>query len=93
MNDVDTPAYLHLIAQALTPDGRAFLTCFVEEGVPDWEENPAGYGPLEWRGRLHSTRFNQDHFEGHVARAGLRVERFEHGGETDGQSLYVLARA
>lgn len=93
MNDVDTPAYLHLIAQALTPNGRAFLTCFVEEGVPDWEENPAGYGPLEWKGRLHCTRFHQDHFQEHVRAAGLRVERFEHGGETDGQSLYILARA
>jgi cyclopropane fatty-acyl-phospholipid synthase-like methyltransferase len=93
MNDVDTPAYLHLIAQALTPNGRAFLTCFVEEGVPDWEENPAGYGPLEWKGRLHCTRFHQDHFEEHVRAAGLRVERFEYGGETDGQSLYILARA
>jgi cyclopropane fatty-acyl-phospholipid synthase-like methyltransferase len=92
MNDVDTPAYLHLIAQALTPTGRAFLTCFVEEGVPAWEENPAGYGPLEWKGRLHCTRFNKDHFEEHVRAAGLRVEHFEHGGETDGQSLYVLAR-
>lgn len=93
MNDVDTPAYLHLIAEALTPNGRAFLTCFVEQGVPDWEENPAGYGPLEWKGRLHCTRFRQDHFEEHVRAAGLRVERFERGGETDGQSLYVLAHA
>lgn len=93
MNDVDTPAYLQLIAQALAPDGRAFLTCFVEEDVPAWEENPDGYGPLEWKGRLHCTRFAKEHFEGHVAAAGLRVERFEYGGETDGQSLYILARA
>lgn len=93
MNDVDTPAYLQLIAQALSPRGRAFITCFVEEGVPDWEENPRGYGPLEWRGRLHCTRFSRDHFEGHVRDARLRVERFEYGGETDGQSLYILEKS
>ena len=93
MNDVDTPEYLELISQALTRHGRAFLTCFVEDDVPDWQENPPGYGPLEWKGRLHCTRFAKAHFESHVAHAGLRVETFVYGQETDGQSLYVLARA
>jgi SAM-dependent methyltransferase len=92
MNDVDTPAYLALIAEALSPDGRAFVTCFVEEGVPAWEENPEGYGPLAWKGRLHCTRFDRRHFEDHVAAAGLAVDRFEYGRETDGQSLYILRR-
>lgn len=93
MNDVDTPAYLHLIARALAHGGHVFLTCFVEDDVPDWEENPAGYGPLEWKGRLHCTRFDRGHFEEHVRGAGLRVDLFEHGGETDGQSLYILGKA
>ena len=92
MNDEDTPAYLRLIAEALSPQGRAFVTCFVEEDVPGWEENPEGYGPLEWKGRLHCTRFSRRHFEDHVNAAGLAVDRFEYGGETDGQSLYVLRR-
>lgn len=90
MNDDDTPAYLRLIAEALAPGGRAFATCFVEEDVPGWEENPDGYGPLEWKGRLHCTRFSRRHFEDHVDAAGLAVDRFEYGRETDGQSLYVL---
>ena len=92
MNDDDTPAYLALIGQVLSADGKAFITCFVEEGVPDWEENPEGYGPLEWKGRLHCTRFSRRHFEEHVAAAGMAVDRFVHGRETDGQSLYVLRR-
>ena len=92
MNDEDTPAYLGLIREALSPQGRAFVTCFVEEGVPGWVENPEGYGPLEWKGRLHCTRFSRQHFEEHVAAAGLAVDRFEYGRETDGQSLYVLRR-
>ena len=93
MNDDDTAAYLHLIAEALSPGGKAFVTCFVEEGVPDWEENPEGYGPLEWKGRLHCTRFARSHLENLVARAGMAVDRFVYGRETDGQSLYVLRRA
>jgi len=93
MNDDDTAAYLHLIAEALSPAGKAFVTCFVEEGVPDWEENPEGYGPLEWKGRLHCTRFARGHFENLAAKAGMAVDRFVYGRETDGQSLYVLRRA
>lgn len=92
MNDDDTPAYLRLIGQALSAQGRAFVTCFVEEGVPAWEENPDGYGPLEWKGRLHCTRFERRHFEDHVAAAGMAVDRFVHGRETDGQSLYILKK-
>ena len=92
MNDEDTPAYLRLIHEALDLTGRAFVTCFVEEDVPGWEENPEGYGPLEWKGRLHCTRFSRRHFEDHVNAAGLAVDRFEYGRETDGQSLYVLRR-
>ena len=90
MSDEDTSAYLQLIAQALSPEGKAFVTCFVEEGVSGWEENPEGYGPLEWKGRLHCTRFDRRHFEEHVAAAGMAVDRFVYGRETDGQSLYVL---
>jgi len=92
MNDEDTPAYLMLIGQALSPGGKAFVTCFAEEGVPNWEENPADYGPLEWKGRLHCTRFNRRHFEDHVSDAGMAVDRFVYGRETDGQSLFVLRK-
>ncbi|NKB92934.1 MAG: methyltransferase domain-containing protein, partial [Candidatus Nanopelagicales bacterium] len=92
MNDEDTAAYLKLIGQALSAQGKAFVTCFVEEGVSDWQENPEGYGPLEWKGRLHCTRFARQHFEGLVAAAGMAVDRFVYGRETDGQSLYVLRK-
>lgn len=92
MNDEDTPAYLGLIAQALSPGGKAMVTCFVEEDVASWEENPSGYGPLDWQGRLHCTRFARWHFEDHVNAARLAVDRFEYGRETDGQSLYVLRK-
>jgi len=41
---------------------------------------------------LHCTRFDRRHFEEHVAAAGMAVDRFVYGRETDGQSLYVLRR-
>jgi len=92
MNDEDTQAYLKLIEESLSTYGRAFVTCFVEEDVPGWVENPQGYGPLDWKGRLHCTRFARWHFEDHVNAARLAVDRFEYGQETDGQSLYVLRK-
>jgi SAM-dependent methyltransferase len=84
--------YLKEVARLLDPDGRALITCFVEEGVPDCEENPAGYGPLTWSGPVHCVRFERATFEAMVATAGLAVDRFVYGRETDGQSLYVLRR-
>ena len=53
-------------------------------------ENPEGYGPLEWLGRLHCVRYDRAHYESLVAATGLAVDRFEYGRETDGQSMYVL---
>lgn len=88
----DTAAYLVEVSRLLAPGGRAFVTAFVEEDVPDEEENPAGYGPLQWSGPLHCVRFERGFFEDMVRVAGLEVEALEHGGETDGQSLYILRK-
>ena len=88
----DTAAYLGLLAGVLAPGGRAWITCFVEDDVPECEENPQGYGPLEWKGALHCVRYDRVYFERLVREAGLAVVGFEHGQETDGQSWYLLAR-
>ena len=88
----DLRAYAPVIAGLLAPRARALLTAFVEEDVPDCAENPPGYGPLSWNGRLHCVRYERRFFEDVLRGVGLVVERFEHGQETDGQSLYVIAR-
>jgi SAM-dependent methyltransferase len=88
----DTAAYLGEVSRLLAPGGKAFVTVFVEEDVPDEEENPVGYGPLRWRGRLHCVRYERGFFEHMVRGAGLEIESHEHGKETDGQSLYVLSK-
>ena len=92
LDEEDSAEYLKLIKNVLIDDGKAFITCFVEENVPDWTENPEGYGPFHWKGRLHCALFNRHHFENLLQAAGLAVDRFQYGRETDGQSLYVLRK-
>lgn len=89
----DSAAYLRELARILASGGRALFTCFVEHGVPDAVENPDGYGPMAWDGPLHCVRFSKDYFDGLIAAAGLEVEYYAHGRETDGQSLYVVRRS
>jgi SAM-dependent methyltransferase len=92
MNERDTQSYLRIIEQTLKPNGKAFITCFVEDDVAGYEENPPNYGPIPWSGRLHCCRFERKYFEQLAHSAGLRVDRFEYGQETDGQSLYVFRK-
>jgi SAM-dependent methyltransferase len=89
MLDGDVRAYLREFGRLLAPGGRVFLTAFVEEGVAPVEENPPGYRRA-WSGPLHCVRYDREYFERLVAEAGLRVERFVHGEETDGQSAVYL---
>ena len=92
MTKEDASEYLKLIKNSITDEGKVFITSFVEENVPDWSENPQGYGPLQWTGRLHCTLFNRHYFERLIQAAGLAVDGFQYGRETDGQSLYVLRK-
>lgn len=84
--------YLAEFRRVLAPEGKVFLTAFSEEGVPPVEENPPDYRGGGWKGPLHCVRYDRAFLEGLFEEHGLRVERFAHGGETDGQSAYVLAR-
>jgi cyclopropane fatty-acyl-phospholipid synthase-like methyltransferase len=88
----DAVAYLQEASRLLTPGGKAVITAFVEEDVPDQVENPVGYGPIQWSGPLHCVRFERCFFDGLVRDAGLEIETMEHGRETDGQSLYILGK-
>lgn len=90
MDASEVSDYLAEIRRLLRPDGFAWLTAFVEDDVADVTENPDGYGPIPWAGALHCVRFDRAFFESMVRAAGLEVDQFEHGQETDGQSMYVL---
>ncbi len=90
MRSDDTGAYMHEMARLLAPNGKGFFTAFVEDAVEDEVENPSGYGPLPWSGSLHCVRYERRCFRRLVESAGLRIIQFEHGRETDGQSLYLV---
>lgn len=89
----DVAGYSATIARILAPGGRAMLTAFVEDDVPDCVENPDDYSPptgLPWSGALHCVRYDRAFFERTLLDAGLGVDEFSYAQETDGQSRYVL---
>lgn len=89
----DTARYLDSLAEVLSPSGRAVVTAFTEPDVQAWQENPEGYGPIAWDGPLHCVRYDEDFFADLAAASGLGMLQVRYGGETDGQSLLVLAHA
>lgn len=91
MRLADTRLYLREAKRVLAPDGRIFCTAFVEDGVPDEEENPSDYLGGGWSGPLHCVRFNRDAFDHAVLAAGLERLRGPDRAARSGQSRFVLA--
>lgn len=86
----DIQHYLAEFYRLLKPGGRVFLTAFVEEHVPDMSVNPENYR-RNWQGALHCVRFEQHFFETLLTAPGFRIDRFDYGQETDGQSAFYLS--
>jgi SAM-dependent methyltransferase len=89
MTQADVATYLAEFRRVLSPGGHVFLTAFVEENVPSYSVNPEGYRE-KWSGALHCVRFEKGFLERMFASAGFRVDDFEYGRETNGQSAYYL---
>lgn len=87
----DVVAHLVELERVMAAGGRIYLTAFVEDGVPDEEENPPGY-LMDWKGRVHAVRFNRETFERCVLEAGLQVTTFLYRRHRGIQSVYVLSR-
>ncbi|HET9162485.1 MAG TPA: class I SAM-dependent methyltransferase [Solirubrobacterales bacterium] len=91
METDDVRAYLREFRRLLSPEGRGFLTAFLESGVPEMVVNPADYTPVgDWSGPLHCVRYDRAFFEMLVADAGLTIETFHHRSDRDGQSCVIL---
>jgi SAM-dependent methyltransferase len=92
METDDVVAYLREFRRLLSPEGRVFLTAFVEDGVSDIAINPPGYGsfPGEWSGALHCVRYDRAFFERLIHDAGLVTDRYDYASDTDGQSAFFL---
>ncbi|MDJ0655479.1 MAG: class I SAM-dependent methyltransferase [Xanthomonadales bacterium] len=81
--------YLSELRRVLASDGTVFATLFVEDDVPDEEENPKGY-ITEWSGPRHCIRLNRPAFEKMALEQGFKLASFEHRAMSSGQSVYVL---
>jgi hypothetical protein len=71
----DTVAHLAEIRRVLTDNGRAFVTAFVADDVPDETENPPWLG--EWSGRLHCVLYSTNFLTRLIHEAGFAVDRIE----------------
>lgn len=88
----DVAFYASEFARVLRPGGSMYATAFIEDGVPDEEENPDGYlpemGPSQ--GALHRVRFDRPHFESLIQDSGLSIVEIRHRAiERTGQSVVV----
>lgn len=72
-------SYLKEFQRILSPGGKILLTAFVEDGVPDVEENPPGYLGREWSGDLHCVRYSSEFFEELLDESGFRLDRLDRG--------------
>lgn len=87
----DIRTYLLEFSRLLNKNGNLFLTGFIEEGVPHISINPKNYGPNQ-NTPLHCVRYDKNYFEEIFQIYNFRVEKFEYGAETDGQSSYYLSK-
>ncbi len=78
----DVTGWATSIAAVLAPRARVVLTAWVAQDVPDSEEKV---------GRPDDVTYERGFFEATLYDAGLTVEEYVHGRETQGPSLYVLA--
>src|SRR5439155_16670637 len=72
--------------------GSVFLTCFVEENVPNVVENPIGYRRT-WSGALHCVRYDFAFLRSLFTDSGFHLDNLVYGRETDGQSAVYLVHA
>jgi SAM-dependent methyltransferase len=77
MLEDDLKFYLNEFHKILKQDGSIYLTAFIEENVPDIEENPTNYiNPSI--GALHRVRYELNHFKELIENEGFRVDHFFH---------------
>jgi SAM-dependent methyltransferase len=91
MELADIDHYLAELHRVLRPGGRAFVTMFVADDVPDVTLNPAD-GDRGWHGPLHCVRFRRSFIEARMREAGFALDAVSIGTETDGQTGYYLRR-
>lgn len=92
MDPYDVFVYCKEMNRLLREDGNVFLTAFIEENVPPFEESPKNY-KVKNIGPLTIARYSRENFYSIVERAGLKVEAFDYEGGLDEQSVVHLRHA
>jgi SAM-dependent methyltransferase len=90
MRSPEIKIYLQEFRRLLRPSGHLFFTAFTEADVPKEMENPSDYQD-DWKGPLHCVRFEKGFFATMIEEAGFKIDRYDHGTETDAQSGYYLS--
>jgi SAM-dependent methyltransferase len=87
-------AYIGEIERILRPQGRCFLTAFVEDDVPDVTINPTGFVPYDYSDPLLVVRYSRRWLFSTFQQHGLQVEDFRyHKSMFPKQSEIYLAKA
>lgn len=86
----DTIAYLAEIYRILAVGGRAFITAYMEDDVPDITENPAWL--REWKGRLHCVLYSTNYLTQLILQAGFTISQVQRTGDHR-QVALVLTQA
>lgn len=88
----DINFYLSEFYKVLKNEGNIYLTAFVEENVPNVEENPEDY-LAKSKGALHRVRYEKDFFYSLVNKANLKVAEYHHQLiDRTKQSVFVLKK-
>lgn len=88
----DIEFYLDELYRVLCNNGLLYLTAFVEENVPDVEENPKDYLGKKAQGPLHRVRYEKSFFLGLLDKSGFTLEDFKHQGIKRTKQSVVVAR-
>ena len=80
--------YLREFHRLLVPQGKIFLTAFVEDEVPEMTINPRDYGTVKWGGPLHCVLYNRMYFESLIKSNNLTIDRFDY--ESEKQSSFYI---
>lgn len=74
----DVSFYLSQLYRVLCKNGILYTTAFIEENVPQVEENPQDYLGAKSKGALHRVRYERSFFLGLVEKAGFSIMEFQH---------------
>jgi len=92
MLEDDVRFYLNEFNRILSKNGAILITAFIEENVPNVEENPKNYLGKSV-GALHRVRYEKQFFYQLVKQSNLKVVNFYHQWvERTGQSVILLEK-